>query len=244
MKLKSHRTPHLAGSGLPGHDNESDRLKWSAVLGKQVVLEEKVDGSEVSFHFDENANLILRERANSIDMRMRGGAEKVYDSLKDWLTLHQDILFDVLQDRFVVYGMWCLASHRIFYDRLPSYLLEFDVQDKLSGDFLSTSRRREMLSGTPIQQVHVLFEGKATEAAHPKHWMGPSEYCSNQIPFQANLDTSGRMEGVYGKIEDECTVIGRFKWVRADFIQSIVDGGQHWKAQPHVNNLIAQTTTN
>jgi len=100
--LKSPRTPHLSGSGFAGHENDIDRLKWDSVLGKNVVLEEKVDGSEVSFHFDENANLILRERANNLDMGKRGGSEKVYDELKNWLNNHQDGFFDQLQDRFMV----------------------------------------------------------------------------------------------------------------------------------------------
>jgi hypothetical protein len=236
VKLKSPRTPHLAGSGLAGHDNDGDRVRWTSVLGKHIVLEEKVDGSEVSFHFDEEADLILRERANSLDLQRRGGVEKVYDELKNWLVLHQDKFFDRLQDRFMVYGMWCLAAHAISYDRLPSYLLEFDVQDKVTGDFLSTTRRRELLAGTPIQHVQVLFEGEATDAVHPKQLMGQSHYCSRQVLSQSKLDVSGQMEGVYGKIEDADFVIGRFKWVRADFIQAIIDGNEHWKDRDLIRN--------
>jgi hypothetical protein len=238
IKVKSPRTPHLTGSGLAGHDNDSDRVKWASLIGQKVVLEEKVDGSEVSFHFDEDANLILRERANSLDMDKRGGSEKVYDELKNWLVSHQDELFDRLQDRFMVYGMWCLAAHAIFYDRLPSYLLEFDIQDKITGDFLSTSRRRELLKGTPILSIAVLYEGEATDAGHPKRLMGQSRYSSGEIPGKGQLDVSGRMEGVYGKIENAERVTRRFKWVRADFIQAIIDGKEHWKDRPIIKNCL------
>ncbi|TLX16736.1 RNA ligase family protein [Rhizobium sp. MHM7A] len=240
IKLKSPRTPHLSGSGLAGCENDVDRVKWTSVLGQNIVLEEKVDGSEVSFHFDEDANLILRERANILDMEMHGGVEKVYDELKVWLGIHQDELFDRLQDRFMVYGMWCLAAHAIFYDRLPSYLLEFDVQDKLTGDFLSTARRREFLKGAPTMPIHVLFEGEATDAVHPKRLMGQSYYCSSHVPAQAKLDGSGRMEGVYGKIEDAARVTGRFKWVREDFIQAIIDGNEHWKDRDLIRNGLCE----
>ncbi len=240
IKLKSPRTPHLSGSGLAGHDNDSDRMAWTAILGKHVVLEEKVDGSEVSFHFDADANLILRERANNLDLRKRGGGEKVYDGLKDWIGLHQDELFDMIQDRFMIYGMWCLAAHTIFYDRLPDYFLEFDVQDKLTGNFLSTARRRKMFAATPIKQVHVLFEGEATDAVHPKDLVEASRYCSDQVPAQAKLDTSGRMEGVYGKVENSDIVIGRFKWVRSDFIQAIIDGNEHWKDRDLIRNRLCE----
>lgn len=238
IKLKSPRTSHLAGSGLSGHDNDSDRVKWSTVIGQNLVLEEKVDGSEVSFHFDENANLILRERSSDLDMDGRGGSEKVYDELKNWLDIHQDVLFDRLQDRFMVYGMWCLAAHSIFYDRLPSYLLEFDIQDKEAAMFLSTPRRRELLRGVPLSHIEVLYEGAASDAVHPKHFVGKSCYCSNSVPQQGHLDVSGVMEGVYGKIEDANTVTGRFKWIRADFIQGIIDGDRHWKSRPLVQNLL------
>jgi hypothetical protein len=238
IKLKSPRTPHLSGSGLPGHDNDSDRVKWASVIGECIILEEKVDGSEVSFHFDEDANLIVRERANNLDMNKRGGTEKIYDELKDWLLSTQDELFDRLQDRFMIYGMWCLAAHAISYDKLPSYLLEFDIQDKATGEFLSTPRRRELLRAIPVQHICVLYEGTASSCVHPKHFIGKSRYCSDRVPSQENLDSSGVMEGVYGKIEDAETVTGRFKWIRADFIQGIVESNQHWKDRPLVQNQL------
>ena len=195
--------PRLTLSGV--FNDDADRLPWTSVLGKHIVLEEKVDGSEISFHFDGDANLILRERANNLDMAKRGGAEKVYDELKGWLLIQQDDLFDRLQDRFLVYGMWCLAAHTLLYDRLPSYLLEFDIQDKTTGDFLSTPR-----------------------------------YCSSHIhSSSAGIDTSGRMEGVYGKVEEADTVTARFKWIRSDFIQSIIDGKTHWKDRPIVRNCLS-----
>jgi len=126
----------------------------------------------------------------------------------------------------------------IFYDRLPSYLLEFDVQDKQTGDFLSTTRRRKLLEGMPVFHINVLYKGEAIDAVHPKRFMGQSRYCSSNVPAQDHLDVSGQMEGVYGKIEDAEKVTRRFKWVRADFIQGIIDGGRHWKDRPPVSNLL------
>jgi len=60
------------------------------------------------------------------------------------------------------------------------------------------------------------------------------------VPAQARLDASGRMEGVYGKVENADIVISRFKWVRADFIQAIIDGNEHWKDRDLIRNRLCE----
>jgi hypothetical protein len=224
MKLKSPRTPHLIGSGLrPGDDH----IDFQDIVGKHVVLEEKVDGSETSFHFDEDLNLVVRERANALDINKRGGAEKHFDTLKDFLLIMQDDLYDVIDTRYLVYGMWCLAVHEIEYDRLPHYFLEFDVQDKSTSEFLSTKHRKELLAPLQLKSVAILYEGLAHADKHPSSFVGASNYGPSM------------MEGVYGKVEDDDFVTGRFKWIRPEFIQSIIDRGQHWKAAGLRKNRIA-----
>ncbi len=250
--LKSPRTTHLVGSGIPGSGDASERLRWEDICGRFVVLEEKIDGSEVSFHFDADANLIGRERANIIDLSARDGAERHLDGFKDWLDLRAHAFFERIEDRYIVYAEWCALAHCILYDRLPDYFIECDVQDKLTGQFLSTARRRALLEGVDVSQAPVLFEGAANRKTPPASFVGRSAFCSGdpaaaiaRLPQLAGggldgarFQTNGLAEGIYGKIEEGDEVVGRFKWIREDFVRHIVDGGRHWKSQVLVPNKI------
>lgn len=249
VKLKSPRTRHLVGSGIPDSGNPQDRLHWKDVCGSHIVLEEKIDGSEVSFHFDADANLVGRERANSIDLAVRGGAERHLDGYKDWLAERADEIFERIEDRYVVYAEWCAHAHCILYDALPDFFIEIDVQDKVTGDFLSTERRIELLQGLSVVHAPVLYSGHATLDLHPREFVRPSEFASEDpaealspgdVEAASGLDISGLSEGVYGKIEENGVVVERFKWIREDFIRRIVEGGVHWKDSPlAIRNQVA-----
>lgn len=250
IALKSPRTPHLVGSGIPTSGEHKDRVDWTSLAGRFVVLEEKIDGSEVSFHFDGDANLIGRERVNSIDLNRRGGAEAHLDLFKDFLQQNTDTLFERIEDRYVVYAEWCAVVHTIYYDALPAYLIECDMQDKASGEFLSTERRRELLFGLPVVSAHVLFSGIASGSPHPSAMVSRSCYSSGntaasfaeatkQITSSSSfVDSTGRAEGVYGKVEEDGIVTGRFKFIREDFVRMIVDGKVHWKDRPSIANKL------
>ncbi len=57
-----------------------------------------------------------------------------------------------------MYGEWLYAKHTVFYDNLPHYFMEFDVLDRLTRAFLSTTARRELLTGLPVMPVPVIEE--------------------------------------------------------------------------------------
>ena len=40
------------------------------------------------------------------------------------------MLFEILSEKFILFGEWCYAQHSIFYDRLPDWFLGFDIYDK------------------------------------------------------------------------------------------------------------------
>jgi hypothetical protein len=47
------------------------------------------------------------------------------------------------------------------------------------------------------------------------------------------------MEGLYVKIEKGNETVGRVKFVRRDFVQTIIDGGAHWSERPMIANGLA-----
>lgn len=240
------RTPHLDGSGIGSSPSTRAAVEWESLADRNVVLEEKMDGAETSFEFDDDLRPLLRFRGSELDMSARGGREKPFDRLKDWFLLHADTFFDRFDTRYRVYGEWLAATHRIFYDALPSYFLEFDILDKDSGVFLDTPGRAFLTAGIEaLHSVKVVSAGKGATLPHPRDLIGPSAFQTERwlgaaaqalaragVPDadpRSRLDLSGLSEGIYGKVEENGRVEARFKWVRPSFVSGIVEAGNHWR---------------
>ncbi len=52
-------------------------------------------------------------------------------------------------------------------------------------------------------------------------------------------DPSDLAEGLYLKVEEEGRVVERYKFVRASFVNTILDSGTHWLRRPVVPNGLA-----
>lgn len=250
--IKYPRTPHLFGSALQDGDHDLKRVPGGNLVGRHVVLEEKCDGANSAFFFDGAGNAHAQSRGHELEMDRRGGRERHFNLLKDWVKAHEDVLLDRLEDRYRVFGEWMHAAHSVFYDALPHLFLEFDVLDMQTMEFLSTERRRELLAGLPIVSVPVLYEGPFRGEGHVKELIVPSLYKTEDwreslvssirregldpdrnVPKIENSDLA---EGIYGKIEENGRVVGRFKMVRQGFKQHVTDGDDHWLSRPIIPN--------
>jgi hypothetical protein len=255
--IKYPRTPHLAGSRLQPGDEDLAQVPLAALRDARVVIEEKVDGANAAFRFDDGGRLHLQSRGHFLT---GGGRERHFDLFKRWATAHQARFFERLGPRFVVFGEWVYAKHTIFYDRLPGYFLEYDVLDlRGARQWLSTAARRRLLESLPIASVPVLYEGAAPrELAELRAFVGPSRYKSpawrEALAASAaaagvavdralrETDPEETMEGLYIKSETADAVAGRYKWIRASYLQAVVDSGSHWLARPIVANGLAPGT--
>jgi hypothetical protein len=221
----------------------------SELTGRHLVIEEKVDGANAAISFGSHGELHLQSRGHFL---VGGARERHFALFKTWAHRHRAALFEQLRDRFVLYGEWLFAKHTVFYDALPHYFLEFDVLERETGDFLSTPRRRVLLRETPVRSVPVLAEG---ELGDPDARVRPSLFKSerwrdalresaraeglhvDRVVMQT--DPSDLAEGLYIKAEDDDRVLGRYKYVRASFLTSVLDSGSHWLARPIVPNRLA-----
>lgn len=251
--LKYPRTPHLQGSRLQDGDTDVGQVRYSAVAGAWLVVEEKLDGANAGISFTQGGELRLQSRGHYLT---GGGRERQFNLLKQWAVAHEHWLLERLEDRFVLYGEWLHKKHSVFYDRLPHYFCEFDVWDRANSQFLSTEARRRLLAGGPVLSVPVLYEGPApARYADLMALLGDSLAKSArwrevfaQVVQREGLDLaralrqcdqSSRMEGLYLKLEDHQQTLGRLKWVRQDFVQAIVDADQHHASQPFIPNQLA-----
>ena len=254
--LKYPRTPHLEGSRLQPGDSAHDQVKLSSLAGKHCVIEEKLDGANSGLSFSDDATLRQQSRGHFL---AGGSREKHFNLLKQWSSAHEDALFDVLRDRYIMFGEWMYAKHSMFYDALPHLFLEFDIYDKQEGVFLSTPRRHALLDPLPVVSVPVLSAGPMPSRVEDLlSWIGPSvartsnwpsvlaeqaerrELDVERVATQTDPDESG--EGLYIKVEDEHQVLARFKFVRASFTQTLLDQDEHWLSRPVVPNQLRPGT--
>jgi hypothetical protein len=251
--IKYVRTPHIRGSRKSGDDFELEDFSFEDVLrGKHVVYEIKLDGSNTGISFDDDESLLLQSRGHYL----RGGRrEKEFDMLKVWANRFRADLYDCLGKRYVMYSESLCAKHTIFYDNLPHYIFEFDVYDKEKGLFLSTKARRRLLEGLEYESVPVAYEGEATTLEHLKSFIGRSRFKTNNwkknLSFWAyelgqneeliksQTDMSDTDEGIYIKVETEEETIGRFKFVRNSFTNTVLNSGNHWHDRPIFPNQLA-----
>jgi hypothetical protein len=247
------RTPHIEGSRLQPGDEDLHNVPFHTLAGSFLVVEEKLDGASAGISFDESATLRLQSRGHFLT---GGPREKQFNLFKQWAACHTEALYCALGDRYVLYGEWLYAKHTVFYDRLPHYFLEFDILDTRPGEFLSTDRRRELLRGAPVVSVPVLWSGLAGTLeellALLKHslYKGPNwrqrlvevavERGLDPEQVLRETDASDLAEGLYIKAEEPGgRVIDRYKYVRHDFLTTILDSGTHWLKRPVVPNQLA-----
>jgi hypothetical protein len=251
------RTFHLEGSkGI----SETEQVSLFHLEGKSFVIEEKVDDSCVSMHFDSEANLRICHR----DQEARGPE---FDRLKAWTAKLEERLFDVLQDRYILYGGWLYAVHTIYYNRLPHYFLEYDIYDRQRQVFLSTDKRQEVLqplrdeivSVQVLPNVRTLMERPRDYVYPPiEPWCVVGESCYvtssdhtlhrefmqkyGRSDPRSYTGTRGVMEGLYIKVEHDGIVSERYKYIQHNFLAAILKNGSHWKDQPLIANVSLQTT--
>lgn len=250
--VKYPRTPHLAGSRLQPGDSSDGQVAVERLRGGGLVVEEKIDGANCGLSFDGDWNMVLQSRGHALT---GGPRERQFDLFKAWARAHEEELLDRLEDRYLMYGEWCLAKHTVFYDALPHYFLEFDVYDRKDGFFLSTAARQELLGGSCIAPVPIVHEGPVAGRKELESLIGPSLYKTpdwrenlrlaaeaagiDPDRVLAETEASDLAEGLYVKHEDGDRVIGRYKFVRADFLQAILDSGSHWADRPIVGNRLS-----
>ena len=251
------RTPHLEGSGIQSDDdpNVVPDAELAHVVHASWIVEEKLDGANAALSFDAAGELRLQSRGHYLDVGTRSSRERHFNDFKTWARMHERALLERLEDRYTVYGEWMGAVHTQFYDTLPSLFMEFDVLDGVRERFLSTPERDALLVGLPLPAVPVLHAGAFPARAAREALIGPSLYRSDG--WRAALDlavsrsdarletvlgqieTGDVSEGVYVKAETDEGVVGRYKHVRADFVQAIAAGDTHWQSRPIVRNACA-----
>ncbi len=220
MCFRFPQTPHLLwqSSSPPRSDKILTDNEQRALLSGTVVVEEKFDGANLGFSFDEAGALSCQNRGTRLTPPFSGQFSK----LNSWIGSNEDSLFDGLGTELVAFGEWCAARHTIAYDKLPDWWLLFDIYDRGEGKFWSVTRRNEWAIAHGFKAVPTVFCGQTSVGEL-------ADLAERTVSAYSDLVA----EGLVVRKDDDQWSIGRAKIVRADFSQSIVE---HWSRRPIVWN--------
>lgn len=232
--VKYPRTPHLFGSKGTDDDKHVGPEDSNAFIADfSLIVEEKLDGTNVGIHFARSGRMVLQCRGHEITE----GMHPQYDLFKQWTAVKRPILETMLVDRFILYGEWLYARHSVHYRKLPHYFFEFDIYDKDAGQFLSLEKRLSLLEGSGLFTVPVLHRGPAS-IDRLRRLIGPSAFGSQfENPTTGKVDNL--MEGLYCRTEANGYVSGRAKWVRTEFVEKVKQS-EHWQHQAMVPNELQE----
>ena len=246
------RTPHLQGSRYQSGDKGAP-VAYQQLAGRFIVVEEKLDAANAGLSFDAGAQLLLQSRGHYLDVDRMGGRERQFNLFKHWGRAQESGLLGVLEDRYVMYGEFMHAKHSLFYDALPHLFCEFDIWDPAREAFLDTAARHALLNSVPVVSVPVLYAGVAPRRladllalvgpslARTAHWHESFEaevvrQGLDRAQCWQQTDRSDHAEGLYIKVEEDGRTLERYKFVRPDFTQTILDSGSHHSERPLIPN--------
>lgn len=215
------KTPHLSGSAVVDDDQviKDGDLIARFSNAQRIVVQEKVDGANVSVHFMYEWTPILQKRSGLI-----GQAEKAqYNVFRDYVFEHLESLFSLLSTRYCLFGEWLWNQHAVSYDSLPSFLLIFDIFDKTTSEWLSRQRIEALIQ--PFEgEFHMVPNLEVVElnAANGNH---DHRQNTNNVGTQIRRHlvrrsnfSSENQEGIYIRVEDETKVVYRCKLRVSNFV--------------------------
>lgn len=208
---KYNRTLHLPWSKGRGDDDKVAK-DVSSLLGKHIIITEKMDGSNASLESD------------GCFARTHSGppTHTSFDGLK---ALHASIKYN-LSEGFQFFGEWLYALHSIAYEELPGYFLLFAVRHEdiwKSWDYVI-----QCSLNLKIPTVPVVWSGRVETAKE-------LEALTSELAGQKSI-CGGEREGLVVRLHEEfedknfskCVM----KYVRANHVQTT----EHWKDQEIVKN--------
>src|SRR5438477_10022371 len=113
--IKYPRTPHLFGSKGTDDDKHLDSKESEVFISDpSLIVEEKLDGTNVGIHFTSRGRMVLQCRGHEITE----GMHPQYDLFKQWTSAKRQTLDAMMSTRLILYGDWLYAKYTINYRAL------------------------------------------------------------------------------------------------------------------------------
>lgn len=214
--IKYNRTLHLPWSKGVSHDDKISK-DISNLIGKPIVITEKMDGSNTSLEID---NCFARTHAGT-------PTHPSFDGLK---VLHATVKYKIPKS-IQLFGEWLFALHSIKYEKLSNYFLLFNVRDLTTMKWASWEEVELWAEEINVPTVPVLFKGSVSSEKKLKSII-------ELMMMEASLFGDIR-EGVVVRVQDafdnEKFSYNVMKFVRANHVNPNSD---HWLHQKIVKNKL------
>lgn len=248
------KTNHLIGSKFldESHflfnftDNQQSQFK---PLSKNqfYVIEEKMDGIGIGIFFN-NGIPFIQHRNHFYELN---NLPQLLSGFKLWFDYHKDLIYSIILNDYVLFGEWLEFKHSVFYNNLPSYFLEYDIYDIKNNMFLSTIERDNLIQkrlfsvkvlhicdSLNLKSIHELLKTFNTSFFNNSNWEYDFNNYSNLYKsFYSSTVKNANIEGFYIKIEDNVKVNDRYKWIRKEFFDILLNSN-HWKDNQLIKNKL------
>lgn len=163
------RVGHLVPGRGTRDDVALDAAAVQAFLGREVVVEEKLDGANVSLWLEDG--VVACGLRSGVDAMDRAGQ---LGPLRAWVAQHDEALRRALAEDRAIYAEWLLLSHSVGYDRLPSYLVVLDLW-RAEG-FATPQQRNEVCAAAGLPVPPEVWRGVPGSVAAVEKLLGPSSF--------------------------------------------------------------------
>lgn len=208
--IKFPRTKHMHNLGSATRDDLLlDKSAIDRFMGREIYVEEKIDGANMGLSI-KDYKIVAQNRSHYVN----SSYHTQFKLLDKWISDHMSDLWQILEDESkILYGEWVYAQHSIHYTALPDYFIAFDLYDKHEKRFYSRERLENILDGTDIKLVPLMYRGIFNDVSDLVKMVNtPSKFYN------------GPIEGVYVRRCNERWLEDRTKIVRHDFLS----GNEHW----------------
>jgi hypothetical protein len=208
VSAKYPRSFHLPWS--PGGTSDDKRLDdISALLGSEIVITEKCDGSNLTYT---RRNVFSRSHAGPPVHRSFDRAKATHARLAHLVSENTSIFCE-----------YCYAVHSIEYDALPDYSLVFGVREDLTGMWWDWDLVVAQAADLGLPTVPELFRG----TLHSERELQALTEALSSEPSAFG----GKREGVVVRrvaaFDDAAFSKSLGKWVRRDHVTT----DEHWMHQ-------------
>jgi len=220
--MKYPRTFHLPWSS--GTSDDKILSSVDSFLGHELVLLEKIDGSNVCLEHD------------GCYARTHSGPPN-HPSFNEFKALHTSIKHNI-PINMQIFGEWVVAKHSIFYDKLPAYFLMFGVRIINTEPNINywlgwngvkeTANKLGLYTVPELANITVKTE-KELQRITESFMKQPSFYGPEREGVVVRL--------VYG-FEDSAFASSVSKLVRKNHVQT----DDHWRSKEIVRNKLALGT--
>lgn len=220
------RTKHLPYKPNSSREDLIASAEEASIIFKSkfVYLEEKIDGANLGVFWSDNGP-VIRNRSHILrkGYRKETSAKMQFASTWSWI-YDQRKKFDKLEKmagKVSIYGEWMVAQHGVYYNKLPSLFIAFDLFDQESKKFIDTEKARFFLSESGFD-IPTLLKNKISNYQE-----------LDSLLEEKSAFSEEKREGIYIKISDGNYITDRFKIVRQDFVS-----GKYWSDTNYLKNKV------